>query len=238
MIKAILFDLDGTLLINNVEVFMYNYFNLLKEEFERLGYDKNLLQNLNLAVEKMLKNNGPKTNYEVFWDEFTKLSGKNRSEMEDFFTKFYIEKFPLLKELSKAKSNLYAREVIQKSFELGLKVVIATNAVFPRIAIEERLKWANISDFPYTLITSMEVMHSCKPNPRYYTEILDKISEKPQNVLMVGNDPIEDLAAINIGITTFLVKDDIHDSKSYYFYKPDLTGDLKDLLEVLPLLAK
>lgn len=238
MIKAILFDLDGTLLINNIELFMYNYFNLLKQEFKKLEDDNNLLQSLNFAVEKMLKNDGSKTNYEIFWNEFIKLSGQNKFKMENFFTKFYTEKFPLLKELSQAKPNPFSREVIQKSFELGLKVVIATNPVFPRIAIEERLKWAEVLDFPYNLITSMEIMHSCKPNLRYYLEILDIINEKPQNVLMVGNDPKEDLVAGSIGIITFLIKDTLYNNLSSEIYKSDFIGDLKDLLEILPLLAK
>lgn len=238
MIKAVLFDLDGTLLINDVNLFMKNYFHLLKEEFKKFGDENNLLKSLNLAVEKMLRNKGPKTNYETFWDEFTKLTNLEKTQMEDFFTKFYFEKFPLIKDLSKVKPSPYAKEVIQKSFDLGLKVVIATNAVFPKIAIEERLKWAEILDFPYYLITSMEIMHSCKPNPEYYLEILEKINEKPQNTIMVGNDIEEDLVSSKVGILTFLVKDTSLSDKTLNLTNSDLVGTLKDLIEILPLLAK
>gem|GEM_PF-6186993 len=35
MIKAVLFDLDGTLLINDLDLFMKNYFSLLREDFKK-----------------------------------------------------------------------------------------------------------------------------------------------------------------------------------------------------------
>lgn len=237
MIKAILFDLDGTLLINDLNLFMKNYFSLLMEEFKKIGDEKELFKHLNLAIEKMLANKGPKTNYDVFWEEFTKLTGKDKKYMEDFFTDFYSKKFPLLKEISQARANFYAKEVIEKSFELELKVVIATNAVFPLMAIEERLKWANLVNYPYDLITSMEVMHSCKPNLEYYQEILEKINTPPERVLMVGNDIKEDLSASKLGILTFLY-DPHNNTISNLDYKPDFIGDLKDLFELLPLLSK
>ncbi|MGB9767602.1 MULTISPECIES: HAD family hydrolase [Dictyoglomus] len=237
MLKAILFDLDGTLLMNNFDLFMKNYFSLLMEEFKKIGDEKDLFKNLNFAIEKMLANKGPKTNYDVFWEEFTKLTGKDRKYMEDFFMDFYSKKFPLLKELSQARANSYAKEVVEKSFELGLKVVIATNAVFPLIAIKERLKWANLINYPYDLITSMEVMHSCKPNLEYYKEILERINVTPEKTLMVGNDIKEDLSASKLGILTFLYTP--HNNLILNLdHKPDFMGDLKDLFELLPLLSK
>ncbi|ACI20057.1 HAD family hydrolase [Dictyoglomus thermophilum] len=237
MIKAVLFDLDGTLLINDLDLFMKNYFSLLREDFKKIGDEKELFKNLNIAIEKMLLNKGPKTNYEVFWDEFTKLTGKDRKNMEEFFNNFYSQKFPLLKDLSQARTNFYAKEVIERSFELGLKVVIATNAVFPIIAIEERLRWGELQNYPYDLITSMEKMHSCKPNVEYYKEILEKINVPPERAIMVGNDIKEDLSASKLGILTFLYN---HENifLNNIEYKPDFIGTLKDFFEILPLLAK
>lgn len=174
MIKAILFDLDGTLLYSDLELFTKHYFSMLREEFKKIGDADSLFKSLNIAVTKMMQNRGPKSNNEVFWEEFEKLVSIDRNIMEDFFYNFYIEKFPKLKDTVKARPNPYAKEVIEKAFDLGLKVVIATNAVFPLIAIRERLRWAEIDNFNYDLITSMEIMHACKPFPEYYKEILEK----------------------------------------------------------------
>jgi FMN phosphatase YigB (HAD superfamily) len=238
MIKAILFDLDGTLLYSDLELFTKHYFSMLREEFKKIGNEDSLFRSLNIAVAKMMKNRGPKSNNDVFWEEFEKLVNIDRNIMEDFFNNFYLEKFPKLKDMVKARPNSYAKEVIKKAFDLGLKVVIATNAVFPLIAIKERLRWAEIDNYNYDLITSMEIMHACKPFPEYYKEILEKIGEKPEKTMMVGNDLQEDLSASSLGIITFLTMDGqiLNEDKSRY--TPDIIGKMEDLLEILPLLSK
>ena len=77
-----------------------------------------------------------------------------------------------------------------------MEVVIATNPLFTRIALEQRLKWANIpvSEFNYSLVAAFEVMHAAKPHPEYYHEILDHLGGKPEEGLMVGDDWERDIA--------------------------------------------
>jgi FMN phosphatase YigB (HAD superfamily) len=48
-------------------------------------------------------------------------------------------------------------------------------------------------------------MSYCKPHAEYYQTILAMISQKPETCVMAGNDPISDMAASDLGITTFLV---------------------------------
>ena len=51
-------------------------------------------------------------------------------------------------------------------------------------------------------------MHYCKPNPKYYTEILEMLGKKPEECLMVGNNTDEDCAAAQAaGMKTILVTD-------------------------------
>ena len=58
------------------------------------------------------------------------------------------------------------------------------------------------------LVTSYETSHYCKPDPRYYTEFLDKLGLNPKDCLMIGNDVGEDIkAAQSLGISTFLITD-------------------------------
>ncbi len=63
-----------------------------------------------------------------------------------------------------------AREVVQKLFDLGLRVVIATNPIFPKDIMYERLRWAEVEDLPFDLVTSYEDSHYAKPNPPFTTE--------------------------------------------------------------------
>ena len=77
MLKAIFFDLDGTLLPMNENEFAKGYFGLLSNKMEKYGYDKNQLIKVILAgTEAMYKNDGNKTNEEVFWDYFKGIYGK------------------------------------------------------------------------------------------------------------------------------------------------------------------
>lgn len=236
MIKSIWFDLDGTLLFNDMEIFTKEYFKLIALKIHPLEDGVSFLMKLQKAVYQMMQNKGPETNEQVFWNSFLPLTNLKKEEIYDFFDKFYREDFPKLRVFT--KPNPYAKEVIKLAFNLGLKVVIATNAVFPLTAIRERLSWAGIDDFPYYLITSMEIIHSCKPFLEYYKEILEIVKEEPENCLMVGNDIEEDMAARKLLVNTYLIT---QEPLKYYHNKekiPDFKAPLEELINLLPLLSK
>ena len=69
MWDAVLFDLDGTLLPLNMELFLPKYFQALaaKLELEVEPFVEQLLA----STEKMIKNQGTRTNKEVFDSDFT-----------------------------------------------------------------------------------------------------------------------------------------------------------------------
>ncbi|MBR1566518.1 MAG: HAD hydrolase-like protein, partial [Oscillospiraceae bacterium] len=48
---------------------------------------------------------------------------------------------------------------------------------------------------------------TCKPNPAYYREILQKRGLRPEECLMVGNDVDEDMVAETLGMKVFLLTD-------------------------------
>ena len=57
------------------------------------------------------------------------------------------------------------------------------------------------------LYTTYENSGFCKPNPKYYSEILEKLNLDPEDCLMVGNDVIEDMVAQKLGMKVFLLTD-------------------------------
>jgi len=219
-----------------MEIFSKEYFKLIGEKIFYLGNPEFIISNLQKAVYHMMQNKGPETNEEVFWNKFLSLTNVKRGKVRAFFEEFYKKDFPKLKYLT--RPHPYARKVIELAFNLGLKVVIATNAVFPINAIKERLSWAGIEDFPYYLITSMEIMHFCKPHLGYYEEILDIVKEEPENCLMLGNDAQEDISAKKLLINTYLVSDGLVINESKDSPIPDFKAPLKELLNILPSLSK
>ena len=204
---TVLFDLDGTLLQNEDSIFIPAYIDLLGNY---LGKDVPS-QKIQLAVLKatqiMEDNKDPtKTLEECFDDYFYPKIGLSKSDLQKDIERFYREFFPDLRiytsELQEAKS------LTNKLIDKGTDLVIATNPLFPRVAITQRILWANLKPQieDYALITCYENFHFAKPNPAYYAEILANLGWPEGPVVMVGNDWMRDIIpAEKIGIPTFFL---------------------------------
>lgn len=124
--------------------------------------------------------------------------------MMPLFDDFYAVQYDQLRSLT--RPNPAAHAAVQAAFDMGCDVVIATNPIFPETAIRQRMEWAGVADFPFKLITSYEVMHSAKPNVRYYKEILEHIGRGPEECVMVGDDWRNDIApAMKVSLRVFWV---------------------------------
>jgi FMN phosphatase YigB (HAD superfamily) len=189
MFKAILFDLDDTLLVNSIDTFIPAYFQALGKYLAHLIPPKRLVSEIMRATKAMEENDGTGlTNEETFASVFYPAVGIEREELEPVFVQFYIEEFPKLRELTRPIAD--ARLLVEWAFERDLQVAIATNPVFPRFAIEQRLEWANIpvTEFDYALVTCYENSHATKAKPAYYQEIVATLNCEPKECLMVGDD--------------------------------------------------
>lgn len=206
-IRALLLDLDDTLLGNNTHTFMEHYFALLSDYARPILDSDTFLPSLIQSTQAAIQNTDPAlSNADVFWANFERLTGGQRSELDPFFRRFYEMEFPRLRVSTTPRPA--AVELIRAAFDRGYAVVIATNPLFPQTAIEQRLDWAGVpvSNFPYALVTSYENMHATKPQPAYYREILDIIGCVPAESLMAGDDWKNDIApAAAVGIKTFWV---------------------------------
>ena len=210
MIKAVLFDLDDTLLGNDMDKFLPNYFALLGRHAERYLAKERFLEELMTGTQAMIANTDTAvSNRDVFWQTFQQRTGLNPDEMEPFFEQFYRNAFPQL--VTTTEKRPFAAPLVQACLDKGLKVVIATNPLFPAIAVEERLAWAGlpVTAFDYDLVTTYENMHAAKPHPAYYREILEKIDCAPETAVMIGDDWKNDIVpADNVGLHTYWITTD------------------------------
>lgn len=202
--KAFLFDLDGTLLLSDEEIFYKRYFELVGEEFEKFVNPKDFINAINKIIKEMIFGDGIKDNYRNFMENISKYFGKDTDEIEKRFIDFYHGNFKLLKPLTKPNDDL----ISQLRTLNGIKV-LATNPIFPEIAIRERMRWAGLKDEDFTFVTFMENSHYLKPNPEYFLEISRKIGVAPQNCTMIGNDPVLDGACEKIGMKFVLIGDQL-----------------------------
>jgi FMN phosphatase YigB (HAD superfamily) len=201
-IRAILFDLDGTLLSNDMDVFLPHYFRLLTARVAHLVPPEEFMTHLMAATQAMLANDGQTTNEEVFVREFYPRVAPSREELEPIFEDFYANDFPALRRYTQRKPE--ARQVVGKAIALGYDVAIATNPLFPATAVEQRLEWAGVAGLPYRLVTTYENSRATKPNLLYFEQILEVLGRPAEGALVVGDEDM-DMVAAHLGCPTFLV---------------------------------
>ena len=206
-IKAIFFDLDGTLLPLEQSFFIKQYFKAIAAYAAPYGIAPGTLIDATLVgTESMIKNNGENSNKAVFWETFFAFIGEERRDLIEILDKFYLGDFKSLKEFT--APNSYAKKMIEEAHNKNRKVVLATNPVFPMAAQLERISWIGLFESDFDLVTSYENSTFCKPNPKYYLEICEKIGVAPENCLMIGNDESDDMkGASAAGLKCFLVTD-------------------------------
>lgn len=212
-IKAILFDLDGTLLPMNQDEFLKAYFAGIAEHLSHYGYNPGeLIGAINAGTRAMLKNDGGVTGEVAFWKAFGEKIGKNARKDEPYFEEFYLKKFPSIH--TTCGCNPRSRELLDLLHQKGVKTALATNPVFPRIATLERIRWAGLTPNDFEYITTYENSRFCKPRTEYYSEVAEKIGVSPEECLMVGNDVGDDMPAMNLGMRVFLLTDCLINTKN------------------------
>lgn len=229
MKKAILFDLDGTLLPMDTEKFILYYIKELAGKVAHLIDPQEFSKLLWNATHAVIKNvDEQKRNEEVFQEAFLSSVSVSREEIWPIFDTFYAETFPQFSHLT--EPNALAPQVVQAAIDAGYTVVVATNPLFPRVAIEHRLAWAGVKELPFAKVTVYEDCHFTKPHLQYYKEICTEIGVEPEDCIMVGNDMQEDMVASKLGMKTFLVEGYVID-RGEPQYQIDDRGSLAELLE-------
>ena len=195
MIRTILFDLDRTLLYMDQNKFLDLYFSQLVAWLVARGYDKEAVQqHIMGGTMAMIRNDGSRLNERAFWDYFSNACGVDVSTALPVFEDFYREVFPKVVEESCAPDSA-AKDVVERLKGEGYSMVLATNPLFPPMATECRIRRAGLLPSDFIHRTTYENASYSKPNPAYYREILEKLSLRAEECLMVGNDAEEDMAA-------------------------------------------
>ena len=203
-IKAVLFDLDGTLLPMEQSEFIKGYFGGLTRRLVPCGYaPEAVVDGIWKGTAAMVKNTGEMRNEDVFWEAFVGVLGERVREDIPVFDAFYREDFPSVKAFCGFDER--ARVVIDTVKQKGLRAVLATNPLFPSIATENRILWAGLKPEDFEFFTTYENSFHCKPNLDYYRDVLSHIGHTPEECVMVGNDVDEDMIARELGMQVFLL---------------------------------
>lgn len=204
---TLLLDLDDTLLINNSDTFVEAYLkawgNFIAPYYEPRDFIRALWE----GTRQVESNLDPGCNLrQVFDSAFYPFIHSDPDKFRPLEEAFYSQIFPALREFTRPVEGVV--EIVQRSFERGYQVAIATNPYFPLTAIEQRLEWAGlpVADYPFALVPSIETFHFGKPHVAFFAELLAQLGWPEGQVVMVGDDLERDiLSARQLGISTYWV---------------------------------
>lgn len=212
--KAILFDMDGTLLPMDEDEFIKGYFKLLAKKLCPLGLEpEKLIDAVWYGTKCMYKNDGSMTNEEVFWKSFSEKTGMDHTPFYEASMDFYPNEFHEARAFT--KENKCAREAVKTAREKADKVILATNPLFPMTGQRARMSWMGLCENDFDMVTSYENSFFTKPNTRYFEKICEEAGVLPKDCIMIGNNEDEDMfPAQKLGMETFLVEDYVKKSKT------------------------
>lgn len=244
MLEAILFDLDNTLILFDENEYFKSYISKIALWFSDLMPEPVFKKRLMTASQALLQNNGEMLNVDFYFNVFAKDFEDKKDLYWQRFKDFYATQYDQFESLVTVPNGL--KTVMQRLLATNLKLVIASNPMFPLNIQLKRLSWAGIADIPYALITHIENMTYCKPRLEYYQQICEMINVPPSNCLMVGNDPVNDLIVAKLGMKTYLTLDcvrfdrsglslsrELREGSTHETFKPDFKGPISKLTRII-----
>lgn len=227
---TLLVDLDDTLISSRNEAFTSAYLKALGHHLASYFPPDKLIHELLSATEHMIRNQDPARTLEQTFDQvFYPALEVSRADLQPALDDFYSRVYPSL------QANMVRHEeairFVTRAISKGFRVAIATNPLFPRTAIVQRLEWAGLPPdrIPFSLISSYETFHFAKPNPAFYAEVMAQLGWPEGPTIMVGNDLYEDIApAAVLGLGTFWMTAD-HREPPEGSPRANHRGDLFDL---------
>jgi FMN phosphatase YigB (HAD superfamily) len=235
-IKTICFDLDGTLVEMN-SLFKVPLLMMSMIRFYYLIPPWKFFKSFKIAVKTMLHHQEDQPNFSIFVKALSSQSNqKNDDLIKQVIRKILEIDFPRLKIFFYPVKD--AQKTLKIAQELGFNIVLATNPVFPRKAVETRLMGGGFKSEDFPLMTHAENMSRCKPNVEYYKELLLRFNLDPEECLMIGNDVKKDTPAFDVGMKTFILSSKEKDSRDHLMHpKINYSGSHLELQVLLRKIA-
>lgn len=194
MLKAILFDLDGTLLDRDasIKLFIDNQYDRLHTSLSHIDKEKYTSRFLELDNHGYVWKDKV---YRQLLEEFNITSLNWEGLLDDYLNqfKYHCVSFP------------HVAGMIEDLKSKGIALGIITNGYGD--FQEQNLRALNIDKyFDVILISEREGIK--KPDLQIFSRALDKLGVKPEESIFVGDHPINDIAAAkNVGMKTIWKKD-------------------------------
>ncbi|OUO33868.1 HAD family hydrolase [Olsenella sp. An293] len=212
MIKAVLFDLDDTLLRLNLTAFIARYVSgaaRLLGQAARTSPAALAVPFMRgfLAMDAQDRADSL-TNEQVYVQTFLDACGiplddPAIADLIDFYEREVVPGFA--GGIVSARPVAGAREAVDAVHATGLTCALATNPTFSLACDRARMGWAGVSEDDFALISTYSNSTRCKPSVRYYQEFANQLGVHLEECLMVGNDARRDIVRPDCGLRTAYV---------------------------------
>lgn len=209
MFKAVLFDLDGTILNTN-ELIVNSFLHTLKGETEREYTREDIIQNFGRTLVEQLKDYTGKEDVEPY---IAKYRAYNVSRHDDL-----IKDFP------------YVGQVLEQLSQADVKLGVVTSKV--RKTSLMGLERFRLTPYLNSVITVEDVANP-KPHPEGILKAMEELQTEPDTTLMVGDSQYDILAAKNAGVRVAGVAWTAKGEEFLRQFQPDyILHDMRELLAI------
>ncbi len=209
MTITLLLDLDDTLLNTNLDVFLPTYFQKIAAHLAPKIDPSRMLKELVTGTKLMYQSaEVDKTLEDTFNTYYYSALDLPREELAASIEDFYDNVFPTIQSVTNPIPEAVA--FIEWAFAQGYQVAICTDPLFPRKAILERMRWANLppEKYPFAHIPDFQTYHFAKERVAFYPEFLARMGWQDGPVVMVGDSLQRDILPARLaGLPAFWMTD-------------------------------
>lgn len=211
MIRAVLFDIDGTLLDSN-DAQAHSWLDVLRGNGKEVPFE---------LVRSKIGMGGDKLLEDVAGVDARSLEGKLLSERRAAVFKAYY-----LPDLGPTQG---ARALVERLRTRGFALAVVTSATAAEAA--DLLREAAVANLFEHIITSDDTDRS-KPAPDLVKVALDKLGMGPREVVMIGDTPYDVIAAARAEVSTIALRcggwgdDDLKGAIAIYEHPAELMSRL------------
>ncbi|WP_051030948.1 HAD family hydrolase [Robertmurraya massiliosenegalensis] len=188
LIKAIIFDFDGTLV--DTETMWYRmYKEVLLHKY-----------GIHLPLEEFAKVIG--TTDEAL---YAYVEAQTQTKIDFIQLEQEIHRM-IIAQKDQLVLREGAEEFIQQARKMNLKMGIASSS--PRKWIEDLLEHLHVRNV-FSVIKSKDDVQEVKPNPELYVKAVEALGVYPQEAIAIEDSVNGSIAAINAGLTTIVVPNEV-----------------------------